>query len=246
MHFDKEINMNYDSDGLNFYKEHPKTCDPEDFWGQVKRTVNSNPVSQDQINMIVQAVYNGLGLSEKDFLLDLCCGNGALTTHLFSRCSGGLGVDFSEYLIHVAIKNFAKPPREDFKLQDVVEFANTYKHHKQFSKAICYGSFMFLPREAAYDLLRLLRLRFRYIRKFYIGNLPDKSVMAEFFSNHEYTPGVENNPGSPIGIWRTKKEFVQLSEETGWRATIIRMPSSFYAAHYRFDAILTSPEHDYD
>ena len=35
---------------LSFYKEHPKTCDPEDFWGQVKRTVN------ERYEMIFKAV----------------------------------------------------------------------------------------------------------------------------------------------------------------------------------------------
>lgn len=72
-----------------FYKEHPKTCARDDFWSQVKRTVNGKPVSQDQIEMIVDAVISGLSLGMDDRLLDLCCGNGALTRYFFARCSGG-------------------------------------------------------------------------------------------------------------------------------------------------------------
>ena len=44
-----------DNTELTFYKEHPKTCDPEDFWGQVKRTVNGKPIPQAQIDMIVES-----------------------------------------------------------------------------------------------------------------------------------------------------------------------------------------------
>lgn len=231
-----------DSPELNFYKEHPKTCDPKNFWGQVKRTVNGKPMTQDQIDMIVAAIHRGLKISTNDVLLDLCCGNGALTTYLFSRCAGGLGVDFSEYLIDVAIKYFKKSPDEQYVLQDVVDFVKTYEHPERFSKAMCYGSFMFLPHESAHDLLRLLRLRFPAISLLFIGNLPDKSKMADFFSKQEYTPGIEDDPGSPIGICRTEQELVQLSQKTGWQATITRMPSEFYAAHYRFDAILTPLE----
>ena len=78
--------------GGDFYKHHPKTCDPEDFWGQVMRTVEGKAVDQAQIDMIVATVVRELELSGDDLLLDLCCGNGALTTHFFSRCRGGLGV----------------------------------------------------------------------------------------------------------------------------------------------------------
>jgi SAM-dependent methyltransferase len=227
---------------LNFYKEHPKTCDPEDFWGQVKRTVNGKPMPQEQINMIVARACKRLDLRKDDVLLDLCCGNGALTTYLFECCVGGLGVDFSEYLINIAHKHFIKKPEEQFVLQDVVDFVRTYENPGRFSKAICYGSFMFLPHNAAYDLLRWLRLRFPGINRLFIGNLPDKSKMACFFSDREYTPGIENDPGSPIGIWRTEQELVQLAETTGWHASISRMPTAFYAAHYRFDAILKPME----
>jgi SAM-dependent methyltransferase len=177
-------------------------------------------------------------LSTNDVLLDLCCGNGALATYFFARCSGGLGVDFSEYLIEVARKNFVRRPQESFFLQDVVEFARTYPDPQQFTKAVCYGSLMFLPLDSIRALLAGLRSRFTSLRRLFIGNLPDKAMLAEFFSNGNYTPGIENDPGSPIGIWFAQREFIALAAQCGWAATILRMPESFYAADYRFDAML--------
>lgn len=226
-----------DPPDLSFYKEHPKTCDPEDFWGQVKRTVNGKPVPQEQIDMIVDAVSDGLNLSTNDVLLDLCCGNGALTTYFFARCSGGLGVDFSEYLIEVARRHFVKRPQEDFILQDVVEFARTYPVAKQFTKAVCYGSLQYLPKDEAYKLLTLLRLRFTGLNTIFIGNIPDKKFARSFFGDR-YESGIEDTPAGAIGIWWTHEEFRALAEETGWLMDIRYMPKDFYWAHYRYDVIL--------
>ncbi len=44
------------------YKEYPKTLPPDDLWGQVRRTVYGKPVSEDQIQMMVDAIVAGLEL----------------------------------------------------------------------------------------------------------------------------------------------------------------------------------------
>lgn len=49
-----------------------------DFWGQVKRTVNGTPVSQRQIELTVAMIKLVLETNGKDRLLDPRCGNGAL------------------------------------------------------------------------------------------------------------------------------------------------------------------------
>jgi hypothetical protein len=40
--------------------------------------------------MIVDAIGLGLDIGPHDVLLDLCCGNGAITDPVFARCRGGL------------------------------------------------------------------------------------------------------------------------------------------------------------
>lgn len=223
---------------LNFYKEYPKTCEPEDFWGQVKRTVNGKPVPQEQVDMIVEAVCNGLDLSTEDTLLDLCCGNGALTTLFFARCRGGLGVDFSEYLIEVARKHFLKLQDHDFLLQDVNIFAANCTAPERFTKVLCYGSMQYIPVGRVHELLISLRKRFPGIRKVFIGNLPDRDYVHEFFGDN-YQSGIENLPGSSIGVWWAPEEFRLLAESAGWYMELRRMPENYFAAHYRFDAVLS-------
>lgn len=224
---------------FSFYKEHPKTCNPDDFWGQVKRTVNGEPVAQDQIDMIVNAVVKSLELSEDDTLLDLCCGNGALSTLLFKHCKGGLGVDFSEHLISIANRYFSNPPDQMYHLQDVIEFCKDPIMPCSFSKMVCYGSFPFIEQERAEAMLCLLNSKFPNIERVFIGNCPDKSLLEKFYGDRKLTPGNESDPDTAIGIWRTQEEFISLAKRCGWRATIHIMPEQYYAAHYRYDVILT-------
>ena len=42
-----------------------------------------------------------------------------------------------------------------------------------------------------------------------------------------------------IGIWRSESELRELVAKAGWKLEIATMPKEYYAAHYRFDAILT-------
>ena len=227
------------SDNQCFYKHHPKTCARDDFWGQVKRTVNGLPISEDQIGMIVDAVCDGLALNEEDRLLDLCCGNGALTDRLFARCAGGLGVDYSEYLIDVAQEYFSRPPERIYRLNDAVAYLRMESDPAAFTKAACYGSFQYLAPDQAHEFLATLRRRFTGIRRLFIGNIPDKQRIANFYTQNNYSPGIENDHTSPIGIWRSCDEFERLAGECGWLARFSRMPKEYYAAHYRYDAILT-------
>lgn len=225
-----------------FYKEYPKTCAPDDFWGQIKRTVNGKPVSQEQIDMIVEAILQGTALSGGDMLLDLCCGNGALSTLLFAKCQGGVGVDFSSYLIDVANANFASPSHKYLLVDDVVAYTAKEGAPERFTKALCYGSFQYLPEESAHSLLEDIYTRFKNVQRLFIGNLPDKALLKEFYYDKDYVEGIEDDHSSPIGIWRTRKEFTQLAKATGWKVEFSRMPESFYASTYRYDATLTRCE----
>jgi hypothetical protein len=223
---------------FSFYKEYPKGCAEEDFWGQVKRTVNGVPVAQEQIDLIVSAVVSGLCLSKKDVLLDLCCGNGALSNLFFEHCSSGLGVDFSEYLISIANKFFTARADFNYILSDVVAFCSNPITPDLFTKAVCYGSFSYLEKDKSEALLVCLAKNFKNLERVFIGNCPDKSCISQFFGSQSRAPEIEDEPDSAVGIWRTKDEFVSMADKCGWKVMFTKMPDLFYAAHYRFDVIL--------
>jgi cyclopropane fatty-acyl-phospholipid synthase-like methyltransferase len=227
-----------DAEKFWLHKEYPKTCAADDFWGQIKRTVNGKPVAQEQIDLIINAVLSGLNLTQADILLDLGCGNGALSRYFFPHLSGMLGVDFSAYLIEIAKQYFERKPFFIFFEGDIVSFVNKEASPDIFTKALCYGTFAYLSLQNARILLETMHRRFINVELFFIGNLPDKEKIDAF-----YKPGVDyaaliNDNASPIGVWRSQDEMQRLAAETGWIAEIRRMPASFYAAHYRYDVLL--------
>lgn len=209
-----------------------------DFWGQIRRTVNGKSVSEEQIDLIVSAITIGLNLKGKDIVLDVACGNGALSARLFRKCRELHGVDLSEYLISVAQEHFQSPPQYTFTHGDAVCFLRETNDPEKFTKAVCYGSFSYLDETAASEALTLLYERFEGVQRVFIGNLPDLDLSERFFTVS--TPpkvDLKKNTTS-IGIWRTKDEFRALAEAAGWKADFKTMEGEFYASGYRYDVVL--------
>ena len=216
------------------YKEYPKTLAPDDLWGQVRRTVYGKPVSEDQIKMMVDAIIGGLELRPADVLLDIGCGNAALTARLFPFCDQCVGVDFSEYLISVANANFSSS-RHLFIYQDALEYLTRESAPLRFDKVLCFAVFSYLSDASAQQLLALLNQRFLNVRSVFMGNVPDPECAASFFKDAD---AVElHNPESQIGAWRSRNQLAAMAEQTGWRVQFQQMPPAFYQAHYRYNAI---------
>ncbi len=220
------------------HDEHARTRASDDFWGQVRRTVQGVPVSDDQIKMIVEAIRSALDLNPRDTLLDIACGNGALAQFLFDSCSGYLGVDLSEHLISVAKANFEALPHYQFLHQEASEYARTEPLPDRFSKVLCYGSFPYFPASDAAELLHTLFQKFTKVQTVFIGNLPDKDRAAEFYKKQPDTEELADCH-SQIGIWRSHSEFAQLAGYAGWKVKFSAMPAGFYASYYRYDALLS-------
>lgn len=210
-----------------------------DFWAQIKRTVNGKPVTEEQITLIETTIKSNLGLHAGDVLLDLACGNGALSTRLFDRCQEFVGVDLSSYLISVARQHHEIAPRYTFQEQSADDYVRAEPRPERFSKVLCYGSFSYFSDEAAQAVLQLLFQRFSHVEKIYLGNLPDRDRLDLFYKGNRPSDAELSDHASRIGIWRSKNEFAALSHAAGWQAQFVAADPQFYAAHYRYDVILT-------
>jgi len=221
------------------FDEYAKSCAPDDFLGQTRRTVNGKPVSDEQIKLILNAISSALELKRDDTLLDIACGNGALTHNLFHSCSGYLGVDLSEYLISVAKKNFESLPNYQFKQQGAAEYVRNEAMPKRFSKVLCYGSFQYFPVEDAAEVLHTLFNKFINVQTIFLGNLPDRDLAVDFYKDN--LPSTEElmDCCSQMGIWRTHDELAELAGNAGWKVQFSTMPAEFHASHYRLDVLLT-------
>ena len=218
---------------------HARTKGETDFWGQIRRTVNGKPVDESQVLMIVDRIREKLVLRETDILLDIACGNGALASRVFSSLSGYQGLDFSEYLIEVANKYFAKLPQFAFAHSGASEYIDAEKEPHRYTKVLCYGSFSYFLPEHAANVLGKLHQEFTNVTHVFIGNLPDKKLAEQFYGTGRVNMNELIDNESPIGIWRSRNEFIKLAQDHGWKTEISIMPRDYYAAYYRYDILLT-------
>jgi SAM-dependent methyltransferase len=219
--------------------EHPKTKAPDDFWGQVSRTVNGEPVAEEDINLIVTTIRSRLGFTLSDIVLDIGCGNGALSRFFFKDISELHGVDFSSYLIRIAKDNFERMPEFSFTEADAVSYVESESNPKRYTKALCYGVFAYFTEHDAEVVLRELAQRFVNVSTLYIGNLPDRDLAHLFYKNDVDYTALLDDPLAAIGIWRSKIQMSELAQKCGWSAEFSVMPEAFYSSHYRYDVKLT-------
>jgi len=210
----------------------------DDFLGQIRRTVDGNPVSEEQMQLIEDTIVEMLQLDTTDRVLDLACGNGILSRRLFDKCCKLFGVDLSEFLISVAKEYFEKIPEYRFSQRDIVDFLRVDSECLTFNKAFCYGSFSYLSEPSARESLNLLYTRFPEISVFYIGNLPDYDRRDAFFTRSKPSEDDLRLHTTSIGIWRSEQEFCDLSRACGWRPFVHRMNDKFYSSSYRYDVLL--------
>ena len=216
------------------YDQHARTRPRDDLWGQVRRTVQGQPVAADQIDMIVQAITRQLDLQPQDILLDLACGNGALSERLFPFCRSLLGVDMSEYMVDVANERFRTADHR-FVHADAAEWAETAPNPERYGKVLCYGSFAYFSDDAAARLMAALTVRFSGATHVLLGNLPDPARLHAFYGDRPVPPLDE--PRSDIGVWRDAERIRSLAGD-GWEGSATVMPEGFYARHYRYDLLL--------
>ena len=223
------------------YDAHARSVAPDAYWKQVRRTIDGEPLAEGQIVLIVNAVVAGLSLAPADVVLDLACGNGALSSYLFDKCAGLVGVDISPYLVEIAQKDFARPPRYRFCAEDATTYVMHERDTSVFTKALIYGSFQYFSRVDAASILKALKDRFSGVTTVFVGNLPNRRHADRFFAE---TPAEAelNDHEARTGIWYRPEEFEALAQAAGWRASCSHMPADFTASSYRFDVTLKRPE----
>lgn len=220
------------------YDAHARLTGTDDLHLQVWRSVNGKPIGEDQIGLIVSAIECGLQLDAESRLIEIACGNGAISQHFIEKCECYVGVDVSECLISVAKERFETPPRIRFFQGDALDFLRRGAQPKIYNRMLCYAALQYFPDEMVVSLLDLLRRRFINVSRVFIGNMPDIERASLFFGGEMPKRDTLESNETPIGIWRSQDQVRALCEAAGWRAFFSRMPGAFYASAYRFDAVL--------
>jgi SAM-dependent methyltransferase len=219
------------------YVERPKQCAPDDFWDQVRRTVNGKPLPQEQLDLIFSMIRQALRFQPDDALLDLCCGNGRLGFEFFDEVREYLGVDMSPTLIEVGQKNFQSTLTHMFLERTLDDYLREEKVPTRFTKVLWFSAMQYFYEHDIRNIFSLLFTRFTGVRAMFIGSIPDISRTYAYFQNRP----VErlDDPTSAIGVWFRAEDIQKMAADCGWSAEIRYTRPKYYQAHYRFNALLT-------
>lgn len=202
---------------------------------QVGKTVNGMDVSPDQIQLIVNKIARVLDLNGSDTLVDLCCGNGVLTTQLAKMSGKVIGVDFSSGLLGTA-RSISASENIEYLQMDVTCLSQTIVNRA--SKYSMYEALQHLSPDDFDRLLSRIGGRREQIMLL-VGGVPDLSRLRYFYVSEEsyhFYQERERSGNPHLGRWWTQDEMVQAAARNGYIVKIIPQPSDLYTSHYRFDA----------
>lgn len=214
------------------YTERPKQFGREEFWQQVRRTLNGKPIDESQIQLIVDQIVGALALRAGDSVLDIGCGNGALSVRLEPHVGRLVGVDYSDYLIDIA-REYFQSERLKFEIGRIEEMIGG-GHFDGFDKALLYGVSSYLDDELLESLVDW------YFRTgggtMFIGNVRDRTCAEEFYRRVP-TPAELDDTTSSIGKWRQREWFETLAARYSLNIRFLKMPDSFYLSKYYYDVL---------
>ncbi len=203
---------------------------------QVDMTVNGKEVDSIQVDLRVKSIINNLSLKSSDILLDICCGNGMITSMLASYVSQIYSVDFSEGLINIA-NSTNKKENINYAVGNIVTL--DYSKFKNVTKVCMSSGFQYLSADEAEIFMKNLSVLNSVT--LYISNIPDKEKIWNYYNTDEKKAFYfqREKEGKPhIGTWRNKEDIEKLAAGNGFQCKFLDIDKGLNTSYYRFDVLL--------
>lgn len=214
------------------YTVRPKQFGRDEFWQQVRRTLNGKPVDESQIQLIVEQIVAALELRDDNSVLDIGCGNGALSVRLEPHVGRLVGVDYSDYLIGIA-REYFQSERLNFEIQRIEEMV-VGRQFSGFDRALLYGVSSYLGDELLESLIVWYFATGGSLM--FIGNVRDRTCAEEFYRRMPTQSELDDTTSS-IGKWRRQDWFQDLAERHSIGIRFLKMPDHFYLSKYYYDVL---------
>tara|TARA_R110002049_G_scaffold270669_2_gene447682 strand:+ start:2824 stop:3534 length:711 start_codon:yes stop_codon:yes gene_type:complete len=226
----------------NFWQDYPVRMNDLDPFQQVGKTVNGTAISPEQYECLLNDILTKLNLSKKDNLLDLCCGNGLITSSLSQHVQKTVGIDFSAPLIQNANQNNLSENVE-YILSDVKNLSEyEIKYEQKFDKVLCYEALAFFDEDDLKGLLLDLKKIISPDATVLIASVLDKGCKSNFYNTwRRKIKGLilklkRSDPG--LGKWWDMKKFKSIATSSGYLCTVLNQNCFLHTAHYRKDIVL--------
>ena len=207
---------------------------------QVDRTINGAEEDQSQIDLTIETMRRALRLERTDRVIDLCCGNGLITSFIASGIATIIGVDFSEKLIACANRlNSANNVR--YVVGEVSMLDPSF--FRDANKVFMEGSVQYLK---VNELARLLHTlgQAPSVAAIFIGGIPDADRLRVYYNDDRkmaYYHQREAEGRPHIGTWWSQSQLLSVVEDSGLRAHFLPQDERLSSAYYRYDCLIERP-----
>jgi SAM-dependent methyltransferase len=214
----------------------------DDLFFEVGKTVNQQPISEEALRLSIELVTKGLQLTNKDRLLELCCGNGLMTKHLASFVDQVYAVDFVERLIEHAIE-FRSASNVHYVCADAVEYLDRLLASGVYvpSKVFLGDALGYFEPQALCDVLGKLKRLTGNNFIFMATGIPSEELKLNFYNTRERMLRYEenqlraNNTNDGIGRWWRQDELEHLARELDLGIVSCRQPPVL--SNFRIDTV---------
>ena len=207
---------------------------------------------QYDFDRIAADIRNRLSVSEKDVILDVCCGNGALTKRIAVSCRKITGVDFSLQLLERA-KKIASDEQIlniEYQLSDVLKIDGLFSAGT-FDKIYCYFSFQYFNAVNRSSLLKKMKQLLKPGGMIFIGDVPDRRKKWNFYPNkfkyyrERISHLVKGREGEcDLGWWIGPNEMEDWCASNNLECKVLSQEPDLPHAHYRFDVLIRKESAD--
>ena len=201
---------------------------------KVGRTVNGQPISDENWNKTVSYVAEILKCEDSFTMLDVCAGSGVFTDFFSEKVAHIDALDISEELL-----NNIKSANVNKVVADLIEVSLEYS---KYNRVLFYFALQHFRLDDLPTIMKKIHLSCKKGALVFIGDIPNIEKKS-YFSNDEkrktayFQSLIKQEP--IIGEWFFKSDLLEMAHFVGFeKATILDQPDYCINAHYRFDLLL--------
>lgn len=221
------------------YAQKVKTAATDDLLFQVGHTEGGRAISAAQFSAMVGDLRVLLELSPQDRLLDLCCGNGAVTSVLAPEVAATVGIDLVEDLVAVARRQESAGAHVRYLQCDLRRLSELPALEEEpFSRVLLHAGLQhFTPRDFK-PLMREILRRSRPDVVIVFGFVPEAGKQRYFLNTPRkrlYNWYLRARGRDVFGHWWSRAYLTQACAELGLTCSFHPVHDSLLASSHRFD-----------
>lgn len=231
-----------DNQWKDFWDSFPRRFGRKEFLRQVGKTWGGQPVTEEQFQLLISVLFAKLDIRDTDEVLDLCCGNGLITSMVAKKCKQIVGVDFSSPLIEIANENHVAENIHYYCMSALEISPQNLYHSAPFTKIYMYEALQHFSEKQLAPLLEGLLAVSNEKTVILLASIPHRKKLGKFYNTPELQRAYRKGRRSGalgLGTWWRQSVIRKVCSSYGLRCEFLSQPEGLFTAHYRFDVRIT-------